>query len=468
MKKRSAASMLIFILLAVTLAGCGAPAAATSAAPGAAQPGSKQPAAAASLPAAGQPVQPPPGSFNLPDAGANLDGLGAYQSTLVTAFNGTRGGRPYTAGSTLTRQLTQNPAASLTTLDSTSSDGQPLWMAGGEFDGLTFLQTGADQACQAASKDAGGGEFSLPDAAAQLPGITGAEKVGDETVGGVTAVRYHFDQRSLRGYPAGVSADGDVWVAVEGGFVVSYQLKLNAPEGVLGAGLAGEQSWAYEVKPGLQAVALPDACAGLPYDFPRMPDAAGVTLMDGYLDYLTAGPADAVSSFYNDRLTGQGWTRMAGAQAGQPGAADALLFKKVDGDKETTAWVDVAAAGAQTRVEVILSVVSPETAKAFPMPTPQAQPTLDLATAGLPAGVPLYPGAANITGMAGRMLSYRVDAGVPEVEKFYSEQLSAGGWQLVAPAPGVPWQKDGLMLVVVVEKDETAGTSVLITWMNAE
>ena len=70
--------------------------------------------------------------------------------------------------------------------------------------------------------------------------------------------------------------------------------------------------------------------------------------------------------------------------------------------------------------------------------TPQPAATFDISTSGLPAGFPIYPGAHDISGLAGMMVKFTVDKDVATVSKFYLDQLKAAGWTaLLAGGQGV-------------------------------
>jgi len=64
------------------------------------------------------------------------------------------------------------------------------------------------------------------------------------------------------------------------------------------------------------------------------------------------------------------------------------------------------------------------------VPAGPAQPEMpfDLSQAGLPADVPVYPGASGITGIPGMMLEFSVEADVRTASGFYDTQMKANGW----------------------------------------
>lgn len=452
MKKRPSTLLLTLLVLCVLTLACGLPAAV--------QPTSVDSTLKTLAPEAGQTAPPPTGDFNLPDAGIGLVGLGEYSSTLTTTFTGTRSGAPYQSTSVLTRQVSTDPEkASLTTLTSSGTDSLEISMIAAEIAGLNYLYSGTEQPCQAFSTDSTIEAFSLPDAPAQLPAITGAEKAGEENINGVTTTRYQFDERALADYPPGITASGDVWIAVDGGWVVQYELTLTAPENILGVNLAGQQTWQYQINPGRPLIAPPIACYDLPFDLPRMEDAAQVYMMPAYLEYLSGSSVDSIGLFYSD-LTLEGWTMVNSTQG-------LLILKKIIGTDQIFVWVEIQPEGTKNRVKIMISKFSPENAEPMTETTPAAQATFDLTTSGLPEGVPIYANARDINGMADKFVTYQADASMSEIEEFYSGQLKSNGWALSMQASGITqWQKNGIMLFVQIIDKETTGVQVMITWMK--
>lgn len=450
MKSRIIHLILVLLILAAISLACGLPAAnqpATIVSP-------EKTAAAGAQPASA------PGDFNLPDAGIGLDALDGYTGILTTTYSGTRSGVPYQSTAALTHQVGSNPvAASLTTLVGSGTGSQDISMTAAEIAGITYLYSGPEQPCQAFSKDLNPETFAMPNAPAQLPAVTGAEVVGEENMNGILAKHYHFDQRSLADYPAGITASGDLWLAVQGGWVVRYDLTLAAPENILGVGFAGEVNWQYQVTPGDPLITPPQVCSDLPFDIPRLEDASQVYMIPGYLEYESGSAVDSIGLFYS-ALTGQGWTMIHSTQG-------SLTLKNVSDAYQTFAWINIIPQGTQNRVEIIVSKFSPENAEPLVASTPVVQPTFDLATSGLPEGVPIYANAHDMHGMEQKFITYQVDASISEVVEFYTSQLQTGGWELAMQMEGMSqFQKDGLMVFVQAIEQESAGVQVMITWVN--
>ncbi|MDD5368396.1 MAG: hypothetical protein PHQ40_04880 [Anaerolineaceae bacterium] len=264
------------------------------------------PVATQGAPANANPI-PAPGDFNLADPAVGLDGLHSYRQVLQTTFEGTINGEQKKSSETLTRELANEPPTHLTWID---SGGQPVQFFGriGEF---IYRQPSPNGTCSA-SPDNSSGTQAAPAVyeLASLPPIAGAEAAGEGEKNGVPARHYTFDERAI-GYAGQARAQGDVWVASTGGYVLSYTLRVEAPDGLLGPGVAGVQTWSYvlsEVNTG--KTSLPSQCQKL-LEKPVVPmlDGASVILQQpGYLKYQVSSNVEAATAFYQQQAETLGWS----------------------------------------------------------------------------------------------------------------------------------------------------------------
>ena len=409
-----------------------------------------------------------PGSFDLSDARVGLNSLPAYHTSLTTSFKGSRQGQIYLYNTTLTHDLSRQPAAELTVLESNEQPDQLVYLLYGQFSGARYVKSGKDQPCLGEGLTAAseGDTGALPDPAASLPAVYGAEKTGNETINGVAAVHYRFDERALVRY-RGVRASGDLWVAEQGGWVVRYTLTVQGPENTLGPKLAGEQSWQYEAIELKDDILLPPGCQSVLVDFPVAPIATGQVSYPGYLAYTSSMPVAGVAAFYQEQLTGQGW-QQAIQDAGDPQAP--LLFKKVDTAVEKFAAITLKPATGGTSVEVMVVEINPATS-ALPTHAPaatKAAPTLDPKEAGLPASVPLYPNGYDFTARPGGMLFFMTDDPPDMVASFYRQQLAANGWTLLNELQdrNQAWKNDTHILSLTFNA-RGKGTEVIIALMKS-
>ena len=165
--------------------------------------------------------------------------------------------------------------------------------------------------------------------------IDQAELVGPEEIGGVSTLRYRVND------PAGQAArliqpllaltgeirslTLDVWIAVPGGYVASYNFQVElAGARVLDTELNEVQAdqavtWTYELapieaQPSLvwpldaprpDAFPIPGFAAGA---FPLPPNTELIALVSGMPDLYTTSTMQEVDSFYRTELVGLGWT----------------------------------------------------------------------------------------------------------------------------------------------------------------
>lgn len=141
--------------------------------------------------------------------------------------------------------------------------------------------------------------------------LSGAERIlPDEDVNGVMARHYRFTGEDVDLSDAGLSdVTGDIWVAVDGGFVVRQEASAER-SGVDGDGAQGHLEWTYDVSDVGQPVSIsaPDECENPAADVPVMADAADVSAFGGLVSYVTSAPIEEVVAFYQEAMAEQGWT----------------------------------------------------------------------------------------------------------------------------------------------------------------
>jgi hypothetical protein len=247
----------------------------------------------------------------------------------------------------------------------TSGTNEPLiFLVAGEVAGTRFLQSASDAPCssQVDSQDTEIPTFGDP--WSELPAVYGAELVGTETVNGFGTEHYTFDQRAIR-WAANTTAQGELWVAQGGGFLVRYRLTMQAPLGVLSASSSGEQTWQFDLNPLAEdAALLPEGCAPVLADFAMLPDAAATLRMPGYLSYLTSSDLSAAAEFYRQELTNAGWEEKDAFNASTERTT--LFFVRPILEGETVVMQEVAtitlrptAAGLKVEVQLIRAEVPP-------------------------------------------------------------------------------------------------------------
>lgn len=140
-----------------------------------------------------------------------------------------------------------------------------------------------------------------------LGGLSRARRAGTETVNGVQCTHYVFDEKDIEG--AGFSkAKGDMWVAVDGNYVVKYALDAEGRDP--STNKTGHINWLYEVRDINKPIniQLPAGCSAAGSQYPIMPDATEVTTMGGMVMYKSASSFKDVLQFYQEQMPAKGWS----------------------------------------------------------------------------------------------------------------------------------------------------------------
>src|SRR5215203_1684030 len=94
-----------------------------------------------------------------------------------------------------------------------------------------------------------------------LTGVIGADAASSENINGVEANHYTFDERAI-GLAGLAHSTGELWVAVEGDYLVKYHLATTGAADYFGPDIEGTVIWAYELTDVNQplTVTLPAGC----------------------------------------------------------------------------------------------------------------------------------------------------------------------------------------------------------------
>ena len=269
-----------------------------------------------------------PGSFIYTDTIAGLSELPGYQAVLTLTFDGTRDGQPQKWSKTYTMLATKDPQARQLTIEKTgdSSKIDSAFMA--EMNGMAYERRGGN-ACNATAIQAGNSLGERLEPASFLTSVIGVEEAGSETVNGVTANHYTFDQRAL-GEQDLTESTGELWVASEGNYIVKYLLTRKGKADYFGEGIEGKLTLDYELTGPNQPVTiqLPKDCPPGMVDAPLLPDASDVEKLPGALSYNTATSLEEAATFYQQELPKLGWTLEGTADVSESAAL--LTYKKED------------------------------------------------------------------------------------------------------------------------------------------
>jgi hypothetical protein len=301
--------------------------------------------------------------------------------------------------------------------------------------------------------------------------IDRANQVGAETVNGVATNHYHFDQNGLSSGGEGTS--GEMWIAQEGGYVVKYTLSLPMPAQTTGQGVETSETLSYELKGinSIDQIKLPAICVPVLENVPTMTDAQDLARGSGMLHYTSqAGIAEAID-FYNQALPSQGWT--PDAPSLPPAPANSQTVEYTQGDQRLSLFLEQG--GGSLDIIVVLSSSSQAPFQPTETPaagsTPEMKPTADASQSGLPADVPLYPGATDLIKLPDFGVSFSTSDPPNAVAEYYLDQLKALQWELqneTKPATDTVLQTWGMSnrILVVNIGIKNGATTVMLMFGN--
>jgi len=161
----------------------------------------------------------------------------------------------------------------------------------------------------------------MMNAVASLRDLSGARRIWpDETVNGIRCRHYRFTEKALPYFlTLGElsKVEGDLWLAVEGDFVVKYTLHAEGKELKIGEKPGfGTLDLVYEISdvgaemaiepPTGGGAAIPGFAEG---EFPMPEDAEMSMSGPGFTLIVTTLPVAEVAEFYKERLGELGWTK---------------------------------------------------------------------------------------------------------------------------------------------------------------
>lgn len=409
----------------------------------------------------------------LPEPQAGLAQLPAYLAGFRQDAAGTLDGQPYERHTYLL--ISHNTGTGdYDFMNLTSGTGLPAYQTRVlAFDDAFYRWTQPDQSCQGSDEAPADGEVLEP-ASFLLP-VMRAALLGNETVNGIDCIHYQFDEKDLNDLQAGTQVTGDVWIAKQGGYVVKYSLIVTPPADATPEGLVVTQTWSYDLSilDAGSAILLPPNCEPVPMDLPLPGGVQGVRRAGGQASFESTLSARQVIDFYLGALPGLGWVAPDTIPEGEISLPFMATFTQAD---QTLDLVLDSSEANLTRADVYIRPVSgPSAAGSQPTATtlpqgssgtPTPVPTIDPAASGLPADIPLYPGATDLFSMDTVTMFTSTDS-LDTVRKFYEEKLPGNGWVLAMnqSAQGTfmqQWSKSGTEIFLTFSED-AGRVNVVIT-----
>jgi len=272
--------------------------------------------------------------LDLGDRTAGLDQLQSYRLRWIVSWEKEKDGQKETASLDLTQEHVAEPRAEHVYLNSQSSNDQETSVFETyNVDGMSYIvgNAGGKRTCVSLSSDDEETSTGPVD-----PGTIGspseARYVGRETVNGIATRHYTYDEKSLALFGASKVA-GEIWVAVDGGYVVKETASWEGGTGFLGMSDddgTGSGQWTWELTDINQPLSItaPEDCAVPQNDLPMLADASDKMTMGEIIAYQTQSTLKEASEFYQTEMPAAGWKL-----EGEPTSMEdfvQLTFKKDD------------------------------------------------------------------------------------------------------------------------------------------
>jgi len=317
----------------------------------------------------------------------------------------------------------------------------------------------------------------LIDPTAMLSPVSKSTKVGNESVNGIPATHYRFDQNSLPWADPKPKVAGEIWIANTGGYIVKYLLNVSAPSKPDPIGAQVAQTWDYEVggTDGSASVVLPKGCLEVLTDVPVMADARSLIRANGMTDFVTTSTGRQVLDFYSQELPPLGWKSDKELPAGDVSLPFAVSFTN-GGRRISLHLAEAKPSGVYVTFLLLGAAGSPAANEptaipGLPTATRGAAPTVPISESGLPEDVPLYPGATGLTKLADQAIEFNTNDTPDQVNQYYQQQMPAQKWTLMSSTKqGVNiiqiWTKDKRVVSIAIFP-QGGKTVVMITFTNS-
>lgn len=311
---------------------------------------------------------------------AALDAVGAVQQRLVIA---SRGASSTQSVFTRTRVAADRHRSEMDTTDQEGHAVRTLSVRDGR---ALYVRQGTGR-CSGELRESDGSE-AMANPLTMLPAVRNAAEAGQETVSGELTRKYTFDQRALATRSTTARAQGTLWIAVNGGWLVRYTLRATDA--------GGERAWEYTAtRVGANAAIRPAECGAVLEDIAAIEGATNEERSSGALRYDSAQPLAQVRTLNERAMQAQGYRQRAVVRET---ATEALIVWE-HATSNRFALFAARAEGSTTRVQV--QVAEPPSAQAIASAqaaaarTPQPAPTLAPPVAALARYLPDALGAAQ-------------------------------------------------------------------------
>ena len=275
-----------------------------------------------------------------------LQELDSYRSHMRMVFEGSEGDEDEQWGLEMDMEYVREPFAQRIVIQG----GNVGIVEGGSMESVQIgdqqYAVFGDQCITSSNDDGGAMDAELFELDDMMGGLDNASRVmPDETVNGILCRHYEFDETAIA-WTVLTEASGEVWIAVDGDYVVKYTMVAEGQDPA--SQQQGHVEWEYEVSDVNVPISIepPAGCADAGSEFPIMPDATSMNTFGGMVSYQSASTFDDVVAFYQDQMAAEGWTNTGD---GLISAGTAMLNFTRDGDSAA-----VTITGADGTVSVII------------------------------------------------------------------------------------------------------------------
>lgn len=260
-----------------------------------------------------QPVSPPEQELSMSSVTEGLATLKSYKAHLLLKFVGKdEEGKDVNATLDLVEEFIANPQARriiLLSIGNTQPNqtGSIEMITIGDTGYLVFESEGKKSCISTSASETNTEALFTPE---MLGGISGAKYVKTETVNGVKAKYYTWKEGGLTGMGF-ASAKGDVWVAVDGNYVVKYTAEGTGKGSLFGSSGKEEGTITIEYNVtninGSFKIEPPKDCESAASDIPIMADAQNKSMFGDMISYESASSFEDVVNFYKKEMPAAGW-----------------------------------------------------------------------------------------------------------------------------------------------------------------
>lgn len=255
-------------------------------------------------------------TLELEKISAGLEKFSSYRIRWIISFDGKdKDGNPLKWETQWFEEHTANPPARRLTFKGPEQEGSLILVQMGD---KTYAVAGGS--CFIGTAPEALSRFS-PDF-----GISGGKFVGYDTIAGIKAKHYTFDEKAFT-WGGFLKVKGDVWIAPEG-YALKKTLEAYGRDVFYEKG-EGTLRWTWEVMDLNQpfTIEVPPECAKLQtQDIPILADASEMVTTEGFISYKSKTSFQEAVKFYKEQMPASGWAPAEGSA--EMGNMAVLNFKK--------------------------------------------------------------------------------------------------------------------------------------------